>query len=101
MAWAFALIWLDITHIIEHSAEFVLAADEYGKAASTIMQNLPLIICNTVIPYGESRGLDMLDLDPEKSYVALVNDKVLSSVSVKDKGDTVYVYDGELMTEER
>jgi hypothetical protein len=102
MGLAFVSIWLYPTnpeYVIAQSAKFGAAAAEYGKATSKITQNPPLITYNTAIPYGESRTLDLLD--PEKSYVVYINGKVLSSVSVKDKGDTVYVYDGKLMTEER
>jgi hypothetical protein len=99
MALAFLKLGFDwnVTHLPEHLKEIGLTMDEYAKATSTIIQNPPLLLYDTVISYEESCSFD---LDSGKSYVTRINGKVLSSVSIHDTGDTVYVFNGSLLKEE-
>jgi hypothetical protein len=97
MTLALVKMSLDIQNFPARLAEFTLAVIEYEKASYEVLQQPPLLTYSTVISYGDSRTFD---LDPDKGYTVRVNDGKACPVYLKDKGDTVYVFDGKYLAEE-
>jgi hypothetical protein len=93
--WAFINMWTDMEHYLEHLAEYLVANAEYEVVTSKITQNPPLMKDTTVIPYDGSRSYN---LNTDKNYVARVNGWQ-SHVYLSDVKDTIYVFNGEGLTE--
>jgi hypothetical protein len=89
----------DFDNLPIHMAESIAILIEYIIAAGKVAQTTPpLIKDDTVIPSGGSRSWD---LETDKTYIARIN-RGLHPVSMnRGSIDTVYVFDGNNVSEKR
>jgi hypothetical protein len=97
---AFFKQFTDYANFPRHMAEWIAATVEYAAAANKVAQTTPPVIeDNTVIPVGGSRSWD---LDQDESYFVRINDDGVHPVDMNSGSlDTVYVFDGERLQEEK
>jgi hypothetical protein len=97
---AFIKQFTDPDNFLIHMAELWAVAFEYGVAAGSVAETTPPFIKDeTVIPAGSSRSWD---LETERSYIVRVNNVEIYPASMnRGSMDTVYVFDGENLSEKK
>jgi hypothetical protein len=90
-------MFIDPAHFFEHLIDFTVWQIKYEIAMTDIVKTTPPLLNDTaVIPYDGSRSYE---LDSGRSYAARINGDTWSHVYLNSTRDTVYVFDGEYLTQ--